>query len=1475
MKKSLANKVVTALCAFGMLSGVFSSCSFESDGGGSNLGLLAAMGGGMSFGGGDAPAAVNNDVSLYRLGTSADADFSGGVLTDFGTNDAYLYFPTALDLATDTAVIESDITTVANTGRLGLGFINVEGADVTEYVFATTSNKVRYKKAGSENGSGWDSGFTLNSTSPAADVGFAADAAADGKCPAGSVYKFRAELAGGRITFTVMNSNGTELAKKSNAYGTWLGGSGKVYMAIGSAGATGGNTSNVKFANVKAGINGNVKAVNKITDIPDMSSVVLSASSLDLAKDASDSSITFTAIDSNGNPTTVTASSSAPAVATATVDNATKKVTIRALAGGQATITITNDSNTAKKATITVNVLSFSDSDPYSVDVFPAKNATGVFEDGEFRINFDSAPTLQAGGSIKIIDAATGSIADTIKFADEYQTVGGEVLAAGKNLVRVDGSKLYFSAHKGALAANKTYIVSISDGSVSGTIGGKTFVGLTNNVQNSNFKFTTRASIPSGKTTYIVNNAENASGHDFRSIQGALDAIGNTSDVTIVVKPGYYFGMVYYRGNANVVLRGDTSAKVLSASSRKTDVIIASGNGQPVSGTNASGQAINNAANTKRATFEWRGNNLTISNISFVSTFKRADYPGAGQTQAEAFAVDGTGNTAVYNCSFFSHQDTIRTINKAWFYKCYAEGDIDFLWQEVGGRVALYEECELRALSDEGKETIIAAPGLSAAGKVGKGLVIYNSKIDATAATYLARNPGWTGKILQVAYIKDIFTGKAGLKDTLWKFGTGSANAWGLNSSGAGIELTSANLANALSPKLVGWKIDATSLASTGKAAPSASAGVIADDDPIITNEYSGRRAILNRVIVASTASFEKDAEKHWDIDKVITDNGWTVTEDTSSEVAPGEVQYDTTIYTFPADIGKAGLTTTGISSHGNGARAQAKNGTLKFNVTGNCHIDVKYDYEADFSIQAGSQTKKFVKEKSGSTDQIDEFRYTNWSGAGVVTLEFGTTTSYLNGIVITYDTTITPPSYTTDVNAFAASQVYLDLNGTKTTTKTTTATCSDASQTVTVSYSSETPSVATVNATTGAVTALKVGATRIIATDSLLGNTADYLIVVKNSAAVEDSYKINFTQIAGVPNGDYDFGQFSVAAAQSKDATHGFQFNAGSSLTIHVNGNSTITFGCCQYGSHPVVTMDADGSTNTLATGEGAPTVFNYTGSAADLTFTGLAGAFVHFVEVKPAGAAGLSPDVSFVWTDAYINEQSTANGSVADWNSLIVDATSGKARPNGTWSQWNAGTKALIPVSGDCKIVVQAYDSSTTCGAGSSGTALSNTNRLFVYDFKYATDKVSYNGKYYAQVTPVGYIGYISRLYDLSLTDRAFNAEYSSGTGFNNNKGFFAGMLIDATASGAKFTSNGSSWIQVNTDTVIYIPVLADAKITVNAYQAGYVIKGGATALDTTTAAAVYDFKMSQAVELDGVKYAKITMGSNGYFGSIVLNY
>ena len=138
----------------------------------------------------------------------------------------------------------------------------------------------------------------------------------------------------------------------------------------------------------------------------------------------------------------------------------------------------------------------------------------------------------------------------------------------------------------------------------------------------------------------------------FDKIQSALDAIGNSEgEYTILLEKGTYSEIfINYNGPANITFKGNTSAKY------GADVIV-------------TGRGSNMGAERARELIELQGSgNFIFENLTLLSDLSRKDVKG--DAQAEVLGFDGTGTVACYNCSFLSHQDTLRTTGKTWFYKC-------------------------------------------------------------------------------------------------------------------------------------------------------------------------------------------------------------------------------------------------------------------------------------------------------------------------------------------------------------------------------------------------------------------------------------------------------------------------------------------------------------------------------------------------------------------------------------------------------------------------------------------------------------------------------------------------------------------------------------------------------------------------------------------------------------------------------------
>ncbi|MCM1321829.1 MAG: Ig-like domain-containing protein, partial [Bacteroides sp.] len=469
------------------------------------------------------------------------------------------------------------------------------------------------------------------------------------------------------------------------------------------------------------------------------------------------------------------------------------------------------------------------------------------------------------------------------------------------------------------------------------------------------------------------------------SIEEAWAAAAAASgDVVITIPAGTYTvsdeNQLKHSGSANITIKGTGTAEY------GLDVLI---KGNPNTNSQKSRELLyldNQSTGS-----------LMLENIALENKYGE----NQGNAQAEVLASDGKGNIAAYNCSFLSHQDTIRTVAKAWFYECYIEGDVDFLWMDTAGTAALYEKCVLRAVGGRTNKAYFTAPRAALTTKVGKGLVIYNSNLEAESTlsnVYLGRNPWATSALTsyynQVAVVNSEYCGVA-LNADIW-----------------------ASAANGTADQqYVGFKTDTKFNASSKYGAR------LSED--VKNKEYSGRKAILNRVYNTASGKFSKDAETYWDIDAVITANKWDVDADASSDLLAGESEPQITVYDFAqADgLSATGLTINGFKSHDSGSATGSNGNTIKFNADGNCIIYVSGCYSGYGTIKAGEQGEAVYDFNSDSTDKILEKAYINYSGAAEITIT-AADTSYIKKIVVEYDNTlvnvpVTAITVTADTNKY------------------------------------------------------------------------------------------------------------------------------------------------------------------------------------------------------------------------------------------------------------------------------------------------------------------------------------------------------------------------------------------------------------------------------------------------------------------------
>jgi hypothetical protein len=587
-----------------------------------------------------------------------------------------------------------------------------------------------------------------------------------------------------------------------------------------------------------------------VTYVP--ASLAVSATTVNLAKGAS-GSVTATAIAIGGAVAGVTAVSADPTIATATVTNGATSSTIAltGLKGGATTVTVTNigDANSVTNTkTILVSVAEYAATDPYgslAARAYPAPGATNAYTDGELALTFDAPPTLNTGGLIKIMALSDGSEVDSIAFAGETQTFGTAVINVGSQLVRVSGNTVFFSPHLGKLAYGTAYYVAIPTTSITGTLTGMAFNGLSNLSTVATWKFTTRAAPVLSATSVTVDGGQNSTAN-FRTLQGALGGLAaglpTATNITINVAAGTYNELVHYTGpgaTQTISIVGPTG------NTRGDNCIVQYANGNMVNGSTAT-----------RAAVYITGTNLVLQNITLKNTGVRSV---VSQAEALYFAGGSAFTLAAFNSSFYSNQDTIQTSGRNWFYNCYVEGNVDFIWGTADA--ALFEGCSLRFVNDLAGAAasyglFVARTGTTiaagASGTVPKGYVLLNStvSVDANVTAYFGRDAGTGAFYDQAALINVVFSGAGMIGAGIWNVGTaplslGDSSYVGWKSAGcSGLNLA----ALTTDPK--------TSATVAGQA-----------------TEYDSRDHILNRVVTvtAGVPSGFQPAATTWDVSSLAT----------------------------------------------------------------------------------------------------------------------------------------------------------------------------------------------------------------------------------------------------------------------------------------------------------------------------------------------------------------------------------------------------------------------------------------------------------------------------------------------------------------------------------------------------------------------------------------------------------------------------
>jgi pectin methylesterase-like acyl-CoA thioesterase len=264
----------------------------------------------------------------------------------------------------------------------------------------------------------------------------------------------------------------------------------------------------------------------------------------------------------------------------------------------------------------------------------------------------------------------------------------------------------------------------------------------------------------------------------------------------------------------------------------------------------SNGNGMNGTTQT-RASFYFSGANLVLENITLKNTGVRS---AVSQAESLYFASGAGFTVAAHNSSFFSNQDTIQTSGRAWFYDCYIQGNVDFIWGTADA--ALFENSSLHFVNDAGGAAsyslFVARTGTTGAATVGKGFVLLNSTVavDANVTAYFGRDAGTGAFYDQAALVNVTFTGAGMIGAGRWNVATaplslGDSSYVGWKSAG----VTGLNLA-----------ADTTD--------PKTSATIASQ-----ATEYDTRDHILNRVVTVAAGvptGFQAVAAP-WDVSALAT----------------------------------------------------------------------------------------------------------------------------------------------------------------------------------------------------------------------------------------------------------------------------------------------------------------------------------------------------------------------------------------------------------------------------------------------------------------------------------------------------------------------------------------------------------------------------------------------------------------------------
>jgi len=371
-----------------------------------------------------------------------------------------------------------------------------------------------------------------------------------------------------------------------------------------------------------------------------------------------------------------------------------------------------------------------------AVGLFPAAGSRQVNPDTHLVLTFPSAPTIGKSGLVRIIDASSNQVVDSLDLsipagpalrgplpptpnlppaeaaaraaqaqareamplghatnatavagttandqhpARDYQLtiIGGVTQGFHFHPVIIHGNVATIYPHNNLLAYGKTYRVEIDPGVL--TLADGSFRGVSGD---DGWTFATKAAPPPANATRLVVAADGSG--DFNTVQGALDFVPDhpAERVTIVIKKGNYEEIVFFHGKSDLTIRGEDREQVQVGYANNSRF-------NPPNQTDADGHLLGGPS--RRCAFAcYNSTGIVLSDFT-VNNYAMG--------QAEALLISGSKNIvshvtingsgdalnlkgSVYltHCKITGHGDTILNVGPAFFYRCELASWGPYLW---------------------------------------------------------------------------------------------------------------------------------------------------------------------------------------------------------------------------------------------------------------------------------------------------------------------------------------------------------------------------------------------------------------------------------------------------------------------------------------------------------------------------------------------------------------------------------------------------------------------------------------------------------------------------------------------------------------------------------------------------------------------------------------------------------------------------